>query len=295
EKPFGCELCCAKFSRLSTLKYHMMVHKGETKYKCDVCSKQFRHLSHYKDHSRIHSGEKKHRCEVCGKQFGRIGHYKDHLRIHTGEKPFKCNVCSKAFSQRSGMKYHMVKEHDCSSSDDHKISSFYASGNQNMMADAVAMDIKDESAVSSPSMSVSSSSLDNSVSKDEESENEDEDLEDDDNSDNEESNDVINGKEDKTPQKKSNRKVDEHNSLLKQVLLEPMPKYNVNPISTNGGETTATRCKETSDRTISDSNVDSHSIYLSEEISKDFGEMNFPSPVNDAPMVHPVLQEYTTF
>ncbi|XP_070572835.1 uncharacterized protein [Ptychodera flava] len=329
EKPFGCELCSAKFSRLSTLKYHMMVHKGETKYKCDVCGKHFRHLSHYKDHSRIHSGEKKHHCEVCGKQFGRVGHYKDHLRIHTGEKPFSCNICNKAFSQRSGMKYHMQKEHGVSTSKDadHRMAFFPGSSSRMYSlspGNSVGMDTDEEREViarGSPATSASSSSgCDMMGGKDGESEEgmeedeADEEANDDENEDeekreggDEEAEEGAEGCSEEVGREKATEMEDggdkeEHNtditrepfcpegqSLLRKALSEPLPMLEFGDQISTAKPGKSVKVENT------EPNGNSNCSYFSEEISKDFGDIHLPSPVNDAPLVHPVLQEYTTF
>ena len=82
-KPYRCKLCGATFTRLHSLKYHMMIHNQQSRFVCDHCSREFRHASHFREH----------------------------LRRHTGEEPFGCTDCTARFKTRNTYKRHLFAKH----------------------------------------------------------------------------------------------------------------------------------------------------------------------------------------
>uniref|UniRef100_A0A8D0FZZ9 C2H2-type domain-containing protein n=1 Tax=Strix occidentalis caurina TaxID=311401 RepID=A0A8D0FZZ9_STROC len=132
KKPFVCTTCGKRFSFISHLSRHQLVHTGDRPYTCSDCGKSFRQHCHLlRHHLTIHNCEssggaikrrggglgvgigqilvrncsprekEQYKCEHCGKVFTSRSNLSCHQQIHRGEKPFKCQDCGKSFTQRS--------------------------------------------------------------------------------------------------------------------------------------------------------------------------------------------------
>ena len=84
-KPYRCKLCQATFTRLHSLKYHMMIHNQQSRFVCDHCSREFRHASHFREHLRRHTGEEPFGCTDCPARFKTRNTYKRHLFAKHGK------------------------------------------------------------------------------------------------------------------------------------------------------------------------------------------------------------------
>ena len=85
-KPFECNKCSATFTRLHSLKYHLMIHNEQTRFMCDHCGREFRHSSHFREHLRRHTGEEPFGCTDCPLRFKTRNTYKRHLKAKHQKK-----------------------------------------------------------------------------------------------------------------------------------------------------------------------------------------------------------------
>nr|CAD7569861.1 unnamed protein product [Timema californicum] len=140
-KIYICEECHRQFSRLSGLKTHLLIHKGEKPCKCKDCGRNFRDKTILRRHrQRIHhdttvsykcpncdkiffeksyllrhlqneSDEKRFHCKECNKGYTEMSSYKRHVRLHGGNKPFKCDLCNKRFTAIGNVRQHKLTQH----------------------------------------------------------------------------------------------------------------------------------------------------------------------------------------
>ena len=86
--------------RLADLRHH-----------CSECGKRFTRETSFRRHVAMHKGLYPYHCEVCGRGFASTNGLKGHLVLHTGIKTFACHVCGKDFSYSSTMKAHFKQFH----------------------------------------------------------------------------------------------------------------------------------------------------------------------------------------
>ncbi|XP_072412624.1 zinc finger protein 64 isoform X3 [Chiloscyllium punctatum] len=107
EKPFKCDTCNKRFSRLDKLKMHNRSHTGEKPHKCQHCDYAAADSSSLKKHLRIHSDERPFKCQICPYASHSSSQLIIHLRSHTGDAPFQCQLCDAKFKINSDLKRHM--------------------------------------------------------------------------------------------------------------------------------------------------------------------------------------------
>ncbi|XP_032897446.1 zinc finger protein 64 [Amblyraja radiata] len=107
EKPFKCDICSKRFSRLDKLKMHNRSHTGEKPHKCKHCNYAAADSSSLKKHLRIHSDERPFKCQICPYASHSSSQLIIHLRSHTGDAPFQCQLCDAKFKINSDLKRHM--------------------------------------------------------------------------------------------------------------------------------------------------------------------------------------------
>ncbi|KAM4688132.1 zinc finger protein 236 isoform 4-T4 [Discoglossus pictus] len=103
-----CPACHKKFSRVASLKAHIMLHEKEEILICSECGDEFTlqsHLSlHMEEHRQELVGSKTYSCKSCKKTFDTAPQLKDHMKTH-----FKIRVSStRSYNRnidRSGFSY----------------------------------------------------------------------------------------------------------------------------------------------------------------------------------------------
>ncbi|TNN02258.1 hypothetical protein fugu_009745 [Takifugu bimaculatus] len=83
---FTCPVCNKRFSRIASLKSHIMLHEKEENLICPECGDEFvlqSQLSlHLEEHRKELSGVRVYACKTCEKEFKTAAHLKEHMKSH---------------------------------------------------------------------------------------------------------------------------------------------------------------------------------------------------------------------
>uniref|UniRef100_A0A3B4G659 Zinc finger protein 236 n=1 Tax=Pundamilia nyererei TaxID=303518 RepID=A0A3B4G659_9CICH len=125
---FTCPVCNKKFSRIASLKSHIMLHEKEENLICVECGDEFvlqSQLSlHLEEHRKELSGIKVYTCKTCDKEFKTSAQIKEHMKSHikmpltSTSRNYKknidrsgftnsCHHCGKAFKKPSQLIRHI--------------------------------------------------------------------------------------------------------------------------------------------------------------------------------------------
>uniref|UniRef100_G3NPW0 Zinc finger protein 236 n=1 Tax=Gasterosteus aculeatus aculeatus TaxID=481459 RepID=G3NPW0_GASAC len=121
-----CPVCNNRFSRIASLKSHVMLHEKEENLICVECGDEFilqSQLSlHLEEHRKELSGVKVYTCKTCDKEFKTSAHLKEHMKSHvkmsSSSRNYKknidrsgfqngCHHCGKAFKKPSQLVRHI--------------------------------------------------------------------------------------------------------------------------------------------------------------------------------------------
>ncbi|XP_071758573.1 zinc finger protein 236 [Centroberyx gerrardi] len=124
-----CPVCHKKFSRVASLKSHIMLHEKEENLICAECGDEFilqSQLSlHLEEHRKELSGIKVYTCKTCSKEFKMSAHLKEHMKSHvkmraltSSSRNYKknidrsgftnsCHHCGKTFKKPSQLVRHI--------------------------------------------------------------------------------------------------------------------------------------------------------------------------------------------
>ena len=84
-KHLRCEYCAKRYSSLSTLKRHVMLHSEGTLYRFE--------------------------CHLCGKKYTRRDQLNVHILTHPGQSPYECDVCGLKFRSHTNRTKHFNSVH----------------------------------------------------------------------------------------------------------------------------------------------------------------------------------------
>jgi hypothetical protein len=81
-KPFGCEVCEARFTRKGDVERHIrIVHNKQKPFSCHRCPRSFGDKKNLRWHLMNHDKKLFYVCETCGFKFGKKEYYENHVRF----------------------------------------------------------------------------------------------------------------------------------------------------------------------------------------------------------------------
>ncbi|KAJ9580866.1 hypothetical protein L9F63_023954, partial [Diploptera punctata] len=123
DKPFLCNLCTASFNVESNLILHKATHNADDP-TCPECNKKFSRIASLKAHVMLHEKEESLFCSECGDEFSTMTLGEDHKKEHQDEwiKPVipQCRQCKEQFSRPSQLREHMKEHYKVKASLSHK-------------------------------------------------------------------------------------------------------------------------------------------------------------------------------
>ena len=81
-----CPECGKKFSRVASLKAHIMLHEKEENLICSECGDEFSVQSqldrHMNEHRQEHEGARMHTCRQCPAEYPKLAELREHMKQH---------------------------------------------------------------------------------------------------------------------------------------------------------------------------------------------------------------------
>ncbi|KAM6169122.1 zinc finger protein 236 isoform 1-T1 [Erethizon dorsatum] len=120
-----CPVCNKKFSRVASLKAHIMLHEKEENLICSECGDEFTLQSqlaiHMEEHRQELAGKRFHTCKACKQQFETSAELKEHMKTHYKVRvsrsynrnvdrsgfTYSCPHCGKTFQKPSQLTRHI--------------------------------------------------------------------------------------------------------------------------------------------------------------------------------------------
>ncbi|CAL1610638.1 unnamed protein product [Knipowitschia caucasica] len=110
DKPHRCEQCPQSFNLEFNLTLHKSTH-STSDFACPVCHKKFSRIASLKSHLMLHEKEENLMCAECGDEFVLQSQLSLHLEEHrkelSGAKVFNCKSCHEEFRTSAYLKEHM--------------------------------------------------------------------------------------------------------------------------------------------------------------------------------------------
>ncbi|XP_062846295.1 zinc finger protein 236-like [Trichomycterus rosablanca] len=109
DKPYRCDECSQSFNVEFNLTLHKSTH-NTTEPTCPVCEKRFSRVASLKSHIMVHEKEENLLCSECGDEFvlqNQLNlHLEEHRRELAGSQIYSCRTCNAEFSSASQLKEH---------------------------------------------------------------------------------------------------------------------------------------------------------------------------------------------
>ncbi|XP_054984466.1 zinc finger protein 236 isoform X2 [Sorex araneus] len=109
DKPHRCDLCPQTFNVEFNLTLHKCTHNGDDP-SCPVCHKRFSRVASLKAHIMLHEKEENLICSECGDEFALqsqlAGHMEGHRQELAGSRPLTCKACRKECETPLQLKEH---------------------------------------------------------------------------------------------------------------------------------------------------------------------------------------------
>ncbi|KAG7319548.1 hypothetical protein KOW79_016691 [Hemibagrus wyckioides] len=109
DKPHRCDKCPQSYNVEFNLTLHKSTH-GTAEPTCPVCEKKFTRVASLKSHIMVHEKEENLLCPECGDEFvlqNQLAlHLEEHRREISGTRVFTCKTCSAEFPSASQLKEH---------------------------------------------------------------------------------------------------------------------------------------------------------------------------------------------
>lgn len=116
EKPHRCKDCGASYNVEANLTLHMATH-NQDQLKCPECQRVFSRVASLRSHLMLHEREDNLFCTECGDEFALQYQLDSHVMEHqdewvakNSEKIYECVKCKRQFTRASALKEHM-REH----------------------------------------------------------------------------------------------------------------------------------------------------------------------------------------
>ncbi|XP_071957635.1 zinc finger protein 236-like [Antedon mediterranea] len=114
EKPYKCESCSESFNKEYNLMLHKALHDLDTP-QCPDCQKKFSRVASLKAHLLIHEEDECIDCQDCGEEFAFQFELDKHIKSHVENlgdgTSADCKICGEVFVLSTDLKDHMIKCH----------------------------------------------------------------------------------------------------------------------------------------------------------------------------------------
>ncbi|BFZ19708.1 hypothetical protein BsWGS_22746 [Bradybaena similaris] len=125
DKPFRCNQCSMSYNIEDNLLLHQATHVGPDRDPvCPECGKKFSRVASLKAHIMMHEKEENLMCTECGDEFS-VQHQLDrHLLQHRSEsdgaRTYQCRQCTQEYTKMSTLKEHMKQHYKVKASLQHR-------------------------------------------------------------------------------------------------------------------------------------------------------------------------------